>query len=143
MKGALLKIFLCMTLAACGLCGCSDKPKVIKNSAQLLAAQNQKWNECLEFCAKGQPNLDKLYDLGGFLGSRTRVTMEKEYAKPNKEQAIALLKEIGEEYQTNVISLTEATEQGKVLKPGVTNEDVCKAFKAMNEKYQKLVEMTK
>ena len=143
MKCPILILLACVAAGAIGLGGCKDNTRTSFTPSELLNKQTKYWTECAESARKGKADLNRMNLLEGYLGGRTRIQMEKEYAKPNKEQAIALLKELAGDYHNNVTSLLQMTEAGPVLKPGVTNEDVCTAFLAMNDKYQKLVEMTK
>jgi len=144
MKARYMKVLLCLAILPLLLSGCGKTDvKSLSESKHLLEKQNQFWNQCLESWHKGQPDLRMMMVLQTYICDRTRLRMEKDYTGPNKAQAMQLLKELGEEYNSNLQTLTQPTEGGPVLKPGVTEEELCKAFIAMNDKYQKLVEMTK
>ena len=134
---------LCVAAMGLLLGGCKSQATKISESMHLLEMQNKAWNICLEECRKGQPDLYKLGGIYGYLGDRIRLRMQEDYPKSNKAEAIGLIKELGDEYKQNVMDKMRPTPLTIELQPGVTSDDICKAFIAMNDKYQKLVEITK
>jgi hypothetical protein len=139
-----VRLWLVLSLLVAGLaCGCRNEAKEISNYRYLLASQTEEWNKALEGCRQGKPDLRQFRIVGGYIGERTRLRVEQEYSGSNKPEVLNLLNELSAEYQTNIISRMYATEQGVFLNPGVTPESLSDAFLAMNDRYQKIVEMTK
>jgi outer membrane biogenesis lipoprotein LolB len=132
-----------LALASLLLAGCRDQAKQISQTSHLLDSQNQAWSACLEACQKGQPDFGKLRVLGGYLCERTRKRAEVDYTKANKAQVIALLDELGQEFQQNVMLKMYLEGYSIHLNPGVTDQDICNAVLALKDRYQKLIEMTK
>ena len=143
MRSARIHKLLCLAAAGLLLAGCKSQATKLSESMHLLDLQNQLWAKCLGECRKGQPDLNDLGQLYTFLGERTRLRMKEDYPKSNKAEAVKLIAELGDEYRQNVVAKLRPTMTSVELQPGVTKEDICNAFIAMNDKYQKLVDLTK
>lgn len=133
-----------LSLALCAyIGGCKSQEQEISEAAHLLGKQHEAWNLALEGCKKGQADVGQLRNVGEYLISRTSRRVEIDYNKPNKAEVLALLKELGQSYSENIMNKMVPTMSSYALAPGVTNQSLCDAFLAMNDRYQKLVEMTK
>lgn len=123
--------------------GCKSEERQISEASHLLAQQHAAWKLALEGCKKGQPDVAQIRNVGEYLYDRTRRRVEFDYAGKNKLEVVALLKELGQAYSETVMSKTVLTTTSYAFAPGMTHQDVCNAFLALDPQYQKLIEMTK
>lgn len=139
MRTARVLVAVCMLS---GLCGCADKAEQLSSSSHLLARQHEVWRRARESLASPSPNLMYLRSVHIFLRGRTRRAVEKDYARPNKEQVLAKLDALKAAYEAEIMSKVAPGSFEVRLRSGVALADVRAAFEKLDGPYRELEAMT-
>ena len=125
-----------------GPVGCKDEATEMSKADTLLADQHEVWEGARETLHSGQPNLEMLRSVSMYIGGRTLKRVKKDYTGANKEEVIAKLEELKKAYEEKVASKVTMRSPMLQLKPGVTLEDVRKAFDELDGEYRAFQALT-
>jgi hypothetical protein len=133
-----------MSVAVLGavLAGCSDEADKMSRYPYFIEMLNDRWEIIRKSFASPQPNIDYapvlLKDLSGALES-----MEKTYSGPNRDAAVAKLKEVYSQLYTELHAQLLMRGGPVTLKPGATVKGVGESLDKGYRKYTEFQALVK
>ena len=132
-----------MALGAAAMAGCKDEAKEISSARSYLDDQHSAWRRARESLHSDKPNLELLrvigFNFSGPMGRRLR----HDYPGSNRGEVLKRFGALKTTYLAEITSKLEPRSAVARLRQGVTIEQVCQAFDAMDADYRAFEEMTK
>ncbi len=127
---------------AAALTGCGDDPKDISSADYLLQHFHDAWANARASLDSNDPQLTTLFGLRVYLSQRVPRRLEKEYMGADKAELLAKIKALGETYEATIVEKLDLRRPVPQLKPGVSLDEVRKAFRELEPQYQQIRAMT-
>ena len=142
MRCVTLIVLVCLTTLAVG-CRSGNKAKEMSEPPYFLKYLDARWDVALKALRSGDPEaigfcMPILMDMTDTLG-----VMEAKYQGPNREAAIAKLREILETYKKDLSTQVRVSGGSVTLLPGATPADVLTTVEKAHAEYPKFREMVK
>ena len=142
MMRAMLHVGLVAAAAALpGLAGCTGEKEQKSTATYLLDRQHGIWDNVRETLQSDSPNWNLLRTLNRAM-TQTLNRLDKDYAKPNKDEVRAKLEAIQKAFEEQVCSKADLSKAKATPKKGVKPEEIRAAFDKLDKDYQQLKEMT-
>ena len=120
--------------------GCRDETRRMSSADYLLVRQHRLWKRVGESLRSDRPNLNLLRALDVRLDDTLRRMQTKgDYTGPDKDKVLAMLRKIRAAYKAQVASKLDFSPPEVALRPGVTPEDVRRAFEGLQDDYRRLL----
>ena len=134
-------VLVALVAGPIALAGCKDKAKEMSTADHLLGRQHRNWAQARETLRSAEPDTELVRAAGGLLG-RTVRRMKKDYAGPNKEEAIAKLEQLAGRYDAEIAPKLTMSAPRAVLVAGVTMDELRAAFDKLDEEYRAFEALT-
>jgi len=127
-------IVLASALLLAGAAGCKDEMKEMSEYPFFIKVADERWEIARKSLKSDKPNVSYVAVLATDL-DEIRGRLEATYDKPNKDQAVAKVAEIGKAFRADLAKLVDMRYGKVVLLKGVTAEDVAKTVEKTYKTY--------